>query len=80
MCVCVCVCVCVYVCVCVGVSEVEITVGHRTFSVHIAQMAELSCVCADIMSGHSLDQQLRTVVAYNHNLLFTVLMVNDSLH
>ena len=28
--------------------EVEITVGHQTFSVHIAQVAELSSVCADI--------------------------------
>ena len=37
-------------------AEVEITVGHRTFSVYIAQMAKLSCVCADIMSGHSLEQ------------------------
>ena len=27
-------------------------VGHQSFSVHIAQMAELSCVCADIMSRH----------------------------
>ena len=39
-----------------NITEVEITVGHRTFSVHIAQMAELSCVCADILSGHSLEQ------------------------
>ena len=46
------------ICQYLGVScvEVEITVGHRTFSVHVAQMAELSCVCADIMSGHSLEQ------------------------
>ena len=29
-------------------AELEIMAGHQTFSVHIAQMAELSCVCADI--------------------------------
>ena len=33
-------------------AELEITVGHRTFSVHIAH----SSLCADIMSRHSLEQ------------------------
>ena len=37
-------------------SELEITVGHQSFSVHIAQMAELSYICADIMSRHSVQQ------------------------
>ena len=32
--------------------ELEITVGHRTFSVHIAQMSEHSIICADLMSIH----------------------------
>ena len=55
-------------------------VGHRTFSVHIAQMSEHSSVCADIMSRHSLEQQISTVVAYSHNLLFVVHMGHNSLH
>ena len=38
--------------------ELEITVGHRTFSVHIAQMSKHSIICADIMSRHSLQQKL----------------------
>ena len=45
-------------------AELEITVGHWTFSMHIAQMSEHSSLCADIMSRHSLEQKLSTVVAY----------------
>ena len=48
-------------------SEVEITVGHRIFFVHIAQMAELSCICADITSGQHcecLQPQLTVHSAY----------------
>ena len=41
---------------CIVIAELEIMVGHRTFSVHIAQISEHSCVCADIMSRHSLEQ------------------------
>ena len=61
------------------IAELEITVGHRTFSVHIAQISEHSSVCAYIMSRHSLEQLLSTVVAYSHNLLFIVHMGNNSL-
>ena len=37
------------------------------FFVHIAQMSEHSIVCADLMSRHSLEQKLSTVVVYSHN-------------
>ena len=49
-----------------------ITVGHRTFSIHIAQISELSCVCADIMSRHILEQQFSTVGAYSHIIVIMV--------
>ena len=41
---------------CCGCAELEITVRHWSFSMHTAQMAEFSCVCADIMSRHSVEQ------------------------
>ena len=37
-------------------AELEITVGHQTVSVHIAQMSEHIIICSDIMSRHSLEQ------------------------
>jgi hypothetical protein len=50
-----------------ALAELEITVGHRTFSVHFAQLSKHSIICANIMSRYSLEQKLSTVVAYRNN-------------
>ena len=52
----------IYACTLIICTELEISVEHWAFSMHFAQISEHTIVCADIMSRHSLEQKLSTVV------------------